>query len=543
MEEIMTQEKTIKGKIELNDLYKEDSRNKEAETNKSKEVNISKIGFFYNTNRENNMDNFAYKAINLKFHSIDEIIDKGGYTILTWKIIFLASVFVFLEGFYLTYFNFILEAFQSYYDCSDLALQMISGLNYLGMGLGSLITGFFTRRISRIALIYISLSLMSLLHLCLCFIKEIYVFSVCRFFIAFFIGIVIILELNILTEYLPVKFRSFMINTVWLFWGIGAIYFLFLCKIYIPSLDYKKDQPERQQDFYGAILQLWIVLFLLIIFTFFFLNDSPRNLILTDELDKAKKILDYYTNGELTNEEFEQIKINLTTEGENQFYERSQGINEIFHPRIRVMTFLMMIIFFFISFGFFGLNTVLADILKILFTDEKSKQNVLKEKDPINSLIIIHLTGSIGSVIGGAVSEIKWFGRKRTEIVFFSCSIFFAVLSLFVLVELNVFIGISLSFFQSAINIHITYTEEIYPTKIRDYSTGVMLGTTRIGGFLSQFAYMNILKGFFLYPIYFYIMILLLIIVLLCFLPSDNRKALDSIIRVHTEREDTEKGE
>lgn len=540
--EQLTEEKTSKEEHEQKNIISEDPNNNKPQTSKSNKESLSK-DFFFNEDKENNIDNSSKKLKKLNYQSIDEIIDKGGYNLLTWKIIFLASLFVFIEGYYLSYFNFILEAFQSYYNCSDVALELISGLNYLGMGLGSLITGFLTRRISRISLIYISLTLMSLLHMCMCFIKNIYVFSFCRFFIAVFIGIMIILELNILTEYLPVKLRSFMINAVWSFWGLGAIYFLLLCKIFIPSLEFEKGQPESKQDFYAAILQVWVVLFLLIVFSVLYLNDSPRNLIFSEEYDKAKKILDYYTNCELTDEEFERIKINLLTEGENKFYDKSQGIKEIFHPRIRVMTILMMIIFFFLSFGFFGLNTVLADILKILFTDKKNDQKLLKEKDPINSLIVINLTGSLGTVIGGAVSELKWLGRKRTEIYFFAFAIFFAVLSLFVLIELNVFIGISLSFFQSAINIHITYTEEIYPTKIRDYSTGIMLGTTRIGGFLSQFAYMNMFKRFFLYPVYFYILVLLFIMVLLCFLPNDNRKALDSYIKVDTDREDTEKGE
>jgi len=500
------------------------------------------INFFSNDKKQSGSTNFNNNDNNIiNYQSIDEIIDKGGYTLLTWKIIFLASVFIFIEGFYLSYFNFILSAFQAYYNCTDVALQLISGLNFLGMGIGCIITGSFTNKITRIQLIYISLFSMSALHICLCFIREIHVFAICRFLIAVFIGILIILQLNIVTEYLPVKLRSFMLNAVWFSWGLGAVYFLMLCKIFIPDLDFVKNKSNKQQDFYGAIFQLWIVLFLLIFFSFLFLHDSPRNLILTNESEKAKKILDYYTNGKLTEQEFELIKLNLMTEGENKFYDRKLGLNEIFNKRIRVITIIMMIIFFFLAFGFFGLNTVIAEILKTLYYNKNNEHKIIQEKHPIDSLILINLTGSLGTLVGGIVSEIKSLGRKKTEIYFFSISIIFAVLSLFFLRDLNILIGISLSFFQSAFNIHITYTEEIYPTKIRDYSTGILFGTSRIGGFLSQFAYINMLKGFVFYPMYFYILDILLVIILLFYLPDDNLKALDSYIKVDNEREKTEK--
>ncbi len=171
-----------------------------------------------------------------------------------------------------------------------------------------------------------------------------------------------------------------------------------MCKIFIPSLEYNKNSHENNQNFFKPIFQIHIVIIISIISFIIFLNDSPRNLILTNEYEEAKNILNYYTDNVLTDEEFEKIKFNLLYDGENKFYDKNSGIKEIFNPRIRSFTILMMIIFIFISFGFSGVNTVIADILKILYLNKKNsfyenKETIFKEKDPIQLLIIIKLMG------------------------------------------------------------------------------------------------------------------------------------------------------
>jgi hypothetical protein len=68
--------------------------------------------------------------------------------------IFLSSLFILIEGFYASFFGFILEAFQSYFNCSDFYSQLIPGLNLLGIGLGSSSTGFLPNKIPRLNIIY-----------------------------------------------------------------------------------------------------------------------------------------------------------------------------------------------------------------------------------------------------------------------------------------------------------------------------------------------------------------------------------------------------
>ena len=90
-----------------------------------------------------------------KFDCIDDIIDRGGYNLITFKIFALTSILVIADGFYVNYFSVILIPFQSFYKISDFAIEFISGLNFLGLAFGSFISGPLTKKFTRLNLIYI----------------------------------------------------------------------------------------------------------------------------------------------------------------------------------------------------------------------------------------------------------------------------------------------------------------------------------------------------------------------------------------------------
>ena len=512
---------------DLDDTFNPDQKNQTDNLN----INSFNSVSFEDLNNKYSETQILINPIHHEYDSIEEIIDKGGYNFMTFKIIIITSVMIIADGFYLSYFNNMLNPFKNYYNItSDVAIQFIAGLNFLGMGIGSLISGFLTRSFSRITLIYFSCFSILAFHLCLSLIDNVYIFSISRLIIAIFLGLFLILQLSILTEYLPVFFRPFVLNVIWIFWAIGAIYFLLMCKIYIPSLEYDKTKPIDDQNFHKAILQFHYVLILLILLVIFFLKDSPRNLIINNEIDKAKEILNYYTNNKITEENIENIRVRLLTAGENQFYDKEKGIRELFKPRIRNFMILMMTAFFFISFGFYGLNGTTAGIIKNI--NEQIYLKFGEKKETVDGLILIFIISCIGNIIGGVFSEIKHFGRKNSEIFFFSISTLCAILALIFLKSANILLAFSLSFYGASFNMHITYSEEIFPTKIRDFAMGLLFFMTRMGGFTCQFIFIPMLKFNPLFPVYIYIGITLILIVILFFLPHDNDNELDSVIEI-----------
>merc|ERR1711957_653749 len=108
--------------------------------------------------------------------------------------------------------------------------------------MGSL--GAFLLILTRRNIILMSIIGLTISHLVLSLIHNLYVFIIFRFIGSVFLGYYMVLIFNILTEYLPVKMRGFVMNFIWFGWNIGAIYFLLLCKVEIPQLSYSKMEKK-----------------------------------------------------------------------------------------------------------------------------------------------------------------------------------------------------------------------------------------------------------------------------------------------------------
>ncbi len=475
------------------------------------------------------------------YHSIEDIIDCGSFNLKTFNIIILCSLFIFLEGFYLAHFNIILIPFKKYYNISDLSVSTISSLSFLGMGIGCSTVGFLSKRFCRIKIIYISIICIFFFHLILSLVQNVYSFAAARFLIMIFLGFYMVLILNILTEYLPIKFRGFILNFIWINWQFGSIFFLYICKIFIPNLDYNPSKPFDEQNFHKAIFQLIYVIFFIFIINYFLLEDSPRNLILKGKHKEGKKILEYYTRQEFSIERIKLLEKNLINSGENSFYnEREVDITMIFHKRIKFLSIIMIFIYFFLSMGYYGIIASAPFIFKGLETKQIDQNN--EKIDIINEMILIYALTIIGCFVGGITSEIKKLGRKYSEIIGFIFAFIFGLISVIHNKYFSFWIGISISFFGAVFNLHISYTEEIYPTKIRDFAVGILLGISRLGAFISQYTrlYFDNISLFF--SVYSYLGMIVILIILIFLLPKDNTGQIDSYI-ILTEGENSSKNE
>jgi MFS family permease len=489
--------------------------------------------------RDRDRDRNIKIKIKKTYDSINEIIDFGNYNLKTFQIIGLACLLMTIVGINQSYFYYILIPFQSYYKLTDLNIEFISSLNFLGIVFGNFLVGSISKKISRKYIIIFSLLCNFICHLILSIAKHIFIFCICRFLTCFFVGLYDILIFTILVEYLPVKLRGFTVNIVFMFNFIGSIIFLLFCEIYIPNLEYNPNMTEKSQDFYMAMLQISFILLLAIILCVIFLENSPRNLIVNGDLKKAKKILDYYTNNEITINDLKIIEINLKEKGENKFYQKNNGISSLFQKRILFITIIIMISFFCNSFAYFGVQGVITTILKSRAADSSSfssnEKNILKVQETpmtIRTLINMNLFECFGNIFGAIICELQWLGRKRSLLLMAFIGVFSALISCGFYKHFEIFIGISLSSINLCQDILQTYTGEIYPTKVRDYAIGLNLGITRIGGVISQFIFLPLTKISIFFGIYFYVICILILILGISFLPPDNRREIDSEIFV-----------
>jgi MFS family permease len=529
--------------------------------------------------KDKDKDNYEENS-NLKYKSITEIIDSSGYNLTTIKIIFFAFIFVMEEGFILSYFGNISTAFKQYYQLSDAALEFISSLSFLGMGIGNIIVVFLLKILSRRNIILLSIIGLLITHLNLCLIKTLVAFAISRFLNSIFLGFYMVLMFNILTEYLPTHYRGFFLNAVWIGWNIGAIIFLLLCKIFIPGLSYNSYNTTEPQDFYAAIFHFVYVYIFNFIIAVFFLEDSPRNLLVNNEKERARNVLKNYIGRELSKEELEKLQYDILNSGENKHHteENSIGLNQLFSKRMFMLSILMMLVFFFLSFSTYGINVAIPIIIKKIeelkikkFLGNQGKGNLNRNLNininpqsnisntsnlrmynynyphsygygnshdcQVNSLIIIYSITASSSIIGGIMAEMRSLGKKYCEIILFSLSLLFASMCPFFLFHFEILISISVSLLITAFNLHISWTGEILPTKLRDFGFGLFISMTRFGGFFTQYVFISVAHLNFQLTIWIYILSILILLVLITFLPRNNVIELDSELELDEMKE------
>ena len=69
---------------------------------------------------------------------------------------------------------------------------------------------------------------------------------------------------------------------------------------------------------------------------YFFLEDSPRNLMVHNEKEKAGNVLKHYIGRELTPAELDSIQYNIVNSGENKHHSSAKAdISQLFTKRVR----------------------------------------------------------------------------------------------------------------------------------------------------------------------------------------------------------------
>jgi len=225
------------------------------------------------------------------------------------------------------------------------------------------------------------------------------------------------------------------------------------------------------------------------------IEDSPRNLILRNKEKEALLILEKYSLVPLSSEEIKNI-INDVKDGANK--ELSNDIKEIFNKKFMFLTIVLSFAWFLNSCVFYGTNLVSTLTMKII-----GQESNLSNTQIIIDQIIVNFIGLPSNVIGGILSEISFLGRKKSILLALIISLVLMFLLILIPKNFTIYFGLYLAFMTIAFNITITYSCEVFPTKIRDQAMGFLYFATRIGGFLSQIVYLYF-QGFGIwYPYYF----------------------------------------
>jgi len=413
---------------------------------------------------------------------LDKIISEYGYRFQIIKIIIISIFLNFITSFVIYHVSSYLLVIEKELKTETTMSQenlgiMLSCICYSFRAFGCFTFIFIVKSFSRRTLIFFSLSIIFSLNVLITIKLNLWTYLAFLIFGCFCAGIIDPITLDVLCESLPIRLRGFFMCL----YSLGAplsqtSQFIFLKIIY----------DESKNNFQMVLLTGTLLILLLIILIIIFFEDSPRNLIVTEDLSRAYSQLEKMQNPPRS----------LTDSEKNTLYTQIHyGLNNlvikdfssIFSPLFLRTTLIFIGIIICFKSVDDGISAVLTLYLqKILGTSDQKLIGLDGTK--------IYLISSLAPLLSGVLIEIKFLGRKFTLMItavllLISYFLFHVNLSNYIL-----WLGLLNVFTNSSSCIVFTLITETYPTKLRDISEGFFSCIGAIGSLIGNMAFMSIFK-------------------------------------------------
>ena len=367
-------------------------------------------------------------------------------------------------------------------------MGIIPSVLFVGFLFGSLISGFLGDKFGR--------KIPIILGCFLLFISIIFAiispnfYSVVISFAIFGLGNGIQAPINstLFLEILPISMRGKMTT---LFIGVsfclGEFFGLFICFIFT-------NESGKNGDWKKILGTNILVFFISLLFIVFYVEESPRFLLLTGKFDKGIYIIDKIIKKNqgkhtrlLTEEEISGLR--KWVEINQNFKEDSEGnkviifgsISDLFGKNLMLKTLKIWVIWFTLSFVYYGSIFELPSILSKI--SGFNKENAMNKKKEYLNLFISIVSESISCPVSFMLIENKYLGRRRSNFIFFALGGIFSLSAFIFKEKFFSFNSSVLRFFISCCFILCyPFTGEIYPTQVRAIGMGIAGAISRLGG-------------------------------------------------------------
>ena len=400
-------------------------------------------------------------------NTIDKIFDEIGYTFFHFKMILIVSFMFFVDGGEMIVINLLLSTIQNEWSFSNMNKSLLSSSVFFGFFIGSMLSGLFTNKYGRKNPIILGMMIIYVFSLLTATGYDFYSLFLIRVIVGIGIGIVVPAATALVTESIPGKNRSLVLNLLWILYAPGIIYICWIAMHYIR----KQDLLWRNICFLNSINSLIVVILS------FFLDESPRYLLLKNRSQEAFTIINKISSTRvLSNGEKCQIINDHTNIGEIKNNFNYMGFFKMKYLKITVILGLLWYITSVISYGLLYILPKLFDTL-----DKKNKHESLKH-------MIITMTILFPCpIFRGLISEVKSIGRKYGMIFGYFGSVISIIFCIVFKENLFIYSGLLKFFINTSIGIVSVYTSEVYPTHLRSLALGFGNGLTRIGGITTPF--------------------------------------------------------
>lgn len=443
----------------------------------------------------------------------DVIVEKIGYGTEQFSIILVAGLCFMCQGLYFSLNGSMMIPLKQYFNVDNSSISIASSIIYLSGIIISLMLGFLTHLVGRLRLIKITLIINVIFHAIMTLTTDFKMYCVCLAVIGACVNLNSPILLNILAEYLPVKYRAFTMGSIWGWYSLGNL-FLLLVYLYI--------MPVYSPDKFIMVMHTFLILpFITMIVGFFYLSNSPRSLIIGGKENEGLDILskmyskteDYQNQNhsepdkevfsveekeriirELKHrrsmseqdqhgtENLDEIEQNAEPEKEKYCSIDDAGFYDIFSQKFRLTSILLIFLWMLNSLVGYGPFF----IVPLTLSEMQAENKVETEVSIIKSQLMIIAIGLVSNPLGGILCEVKSLGRVKTGVL--AAVIGFAI-NMFLIFDFNnivIYLGLLNICNTLVFNTTITYTSEVYPTYVRDYSSGLLNCLGNFGAMISQ---------------------------------------------------------
>lgn len=385
--------------------------------------------------------------------SFEAIIERVGFGRFQKKLLLICGLAWAADAMQVLIISFALPAISQEWNLSSTQKGLLSTAIFLGMVAGAWLWGRLSDIIGRKTSFIATVLITTVFGLLSAIAPSFIWLTALRVLTGFGIGGMLPVDYAMFSEYLPTEKRGWYLVLLEAFWALGSLLAAGLAWLIVPTIGWR---------WLLAIPSISIILIFAILR---YVPESPRFLLVKGKIEQSFTILKRVAmeNGsDLTGVQLEPLTNTTRT-----------TLLDIWKPRLRRKTFLLWIIWFMISLGYYGIFTWLPGFFKA------QGMSLLPVYQNSFILAVAQAPGYFS-----AAYLVERLGRRKTLGIYLAASGVFTFLFAMV-TSLNwiVATGIWMSFFiMGAWGAIYAYTPEAYPTILRGTGMGAASGMTRIAG-------------------------------------------------------------
>lgn len=219
--------------------------------------------------------------------NIDEIIDDLGFHLYNTSMLILESMVLFCDGIEIYTVILLLPVIEKRYNLNYIENSLAICTTFLGAALGVLMSSYLTNKFGERKPFLVVVFVIAVFGTISVVIDNFIWFVFCRFVIGLSIGISVN-YVNCLFENLPSKSRGIVSIVIFVGVDLGIVFYCLLFYLYTIN--------QSPDDVYQIVVIVsTIPMYLCLLLSFFFFQESPRKLLWNKEFDKLFGILDKYS--------------------------------------------------------------------------------------------------------------------------------------------------------------------------------------------------------------------------------------------------------